>query len=156
MPNGSFAASMSLSTIRRLSGAEWLLLAEAAVTLAAARVAVLFVPFRTLARRLGTPMRETPETPGDADRATLRRVAWAIDAIGRRAPWRCKCLERAFAANRMLHRRGLASTLYFGIARRDGGVAAHAWVRSGDYYVTGGSERAHFHILSTFADEAKR
>lgn len=152
MRGGSFAMSTSRSGVRRrLRGADWLLLAEATVTLAAARVAVLLVPFKTLAARLGTPMQESPETVSEAERATLRRVAWAIGAISRRAPWRCKCLEQAFAANRMLRRRGIASTLYFGIARSDGAIAAHAWVRSGDYYVTGGSERTRFQVLSTFA-----
>jgi hypothetical protein len=151
MPGASFVVSTSLSAVRRLHAADWIILAEAVVTLAVARVAILIVPFRKLAPRLGTPMRESPATTNETDRARLRQVAWAIGAISRRAPWRCKCLEQAFAANRMLRRRNIVSTLYFGIARPGGEVTAHAWVRSGDYYVTGGAERAHFQILSTFA-----
>lgn len=142
------------SVVAALRAADWLMLIEAAAALAAARVAVLLMPFDALSRRLGEPMAETPATIDDADRATLERLSWAVGAISRRAPWRCKCLEQAIAANLMLRRRRIASTFYFGIGRSDGVIGAHAWVRSGDYYVTGGSERAQFQVLSTFASAA--
>jgi hypothetical protein len=156
MPGGSFAVSTLRSTVHSLRWADWLMLAEAAAALATARIAILLLPFKVVARRLGTRMRESPSFADDADRPTLRRVSWAIAAVSRRAPWRCKCLEQGVAASGMLRRRRIPSTFYFGVARTDGVVAAHAWVRSGDYYVTGGSEREHFQVVSTFAREERK
>ncbi|HEX8152694.1 MAG TPA: lasso peptide biosynthesis B2 protein, partial [Thermoanaerobaculia bacterium] len=90
-------------------------------------------------------------------RAVLRRIRWAIGAVSRRAPWRCLCLEQAVAAKMMLRTRGIASTLYLGVARDPGNAAvqAHAWLRCGSYYVTGGETRERYAVVSTFAEKAR-
>ena len=120
--------------------------------LAFARLAVLLMPFPALARRLGAPMQESTQDDDERFRPVLRRMAWAIGAASRRAPWRCKCLEQALTAKMMLRRRGMASTLYLGVTRGESAsVQAHAWVRCGSYYVTGG-EGAGYTVVSTLAD----
>jgi hypothetical protein len=147
------ARSATLRTAARLSAAELVALVEATVLLAAARLVIVLLPFRWLAARLGAHMHESPaESDGDDERS-LRRVRWALGAVSRRAPWRCLCLEQAVAATVMLRRRRLPSTLYLGVARAGerAGVEAHAWVRSGTFFVTGGEARARFTVVSTFA-----
>jgi hypothetical protein len=109
---------------------------------------VIAVPFRVLAPRLGVPHAETPAMAGP-DPAS-RRVAAAIAAASRRVPWRSDCLEQAIAAKAMLRRRGIASTLYLGMARDP--VAAHAWLRVGDLNVTGGRDVARYAVVASFAD----
>lgn len=136
------------SRIRRLLSRDGAQVAEAIAYLALARVAVLALPFRVLTRRLGVRHAETPAIAG-ADPAS-RRVAWAIAAAARRAPWRSECLEQAIAAKAMLRRRGIASTLYLGMARDP--VAAHAWLRVGDTNVTGGPDVARYAVVASFAD----
>ncbi len=153
MPKGSSGSlRRGLRTLRSLSWADRGLLVEATLRLAAARMALLLVPFRLVSRHLGVPRRETAQDQGD--RALLRRVSWAIGAVSRRAPWRCKCMEQGIAAKMMLRRRRLANTLYLGVARGDQQIEAHAWLRSGTVYVTGGAGRERFSVVSTFADEA--
>ena len=127
---------------------------EATAWLALARLGILLMRFPALARRLGVPMTESTQNDDEPRRPELRRIAWAIGAASRRAPWRCKCLEQAVAAKMMLRRRGLASTLYLGVAREESGAPAqaHAWVRCGSYYVTGGEDRARYTVVSTLAD----
>jgi hypothetical protein len=142
-----------LRTLRSLSWADRGLLAEATLRLAAARFALLFLPFSFLSRRLGVPMKETGDD--STDRVLLRRVAWAVGAVSRRAPWRCKCLEQGIAAKMMLRRRRVANTLYLGVARGDSQLDAHAWLRCGTVYVTGGGDNERFSVVSTFADEAR-
>jgi hypothetical protein len=105
-----------------------------------------------LARRLGVPQAETPAMTGP-DLAS-RRVAWAIGAAARRAPWRSECLEQAIAAKAMLRRRGIASTLYLGMARDP--VTAHAWLRVGDLNVTGGRDVDRYTVVASFADLDRR
>jgi hypothetical protein len=137
-----------------LSWADRGLLAEATLRLAAARLALILLPFRVVSRRLGAPMQHSGEdTP---DTLLLRRVAWAVTVISRRAPWRCKCLEQGIAAKMMLRRRKIANTLYLGLARgADTQLDAHAWLRSGSVNVTGGANNDRFSVVYTFADEAR-
>jgi transglutaminase superfamily protein len=154
MPEASSGSlSRALRTLLSISWADRGLLVEATLRLAAARIALLVLPFRFVSPRLGAPMQETGQD--DADRLLLHRVAWAIGAVSRRAPWRCKCLEQGIAAKMMLRRRRLPNTLYLGVARGAQQLEAHAWLRSGTVYVTGGAERERFAVVSTFADEAR-
>lgn len=139
-------------TLRRISWEERALLAESALWLAAVRIAVLLLPFRVTARRLGAHMGETPHDDDPRVHHLVRSVSWAIGAISRRVPWRAKCLEQGIAAKMMLRRRNVPNTLYLGVARGTSGVEAHAWLRNGSYYLTGGAERERFAVVSHFAD----
>ncbi|HEX8054627.1 MAG TPA: lasso peptide biosynthesis B2 protein [Thermoleophilaceae bacterium] len=136
------------SRARRLLSRDGARVAEAVAYLALARVAVVVLPFRVLARRLGVRHAETPASA--TDNPGLGGIAWAIGAAARRAPWRSECLEQAIAAKAMLRRRGVASTLYLGMARDP--VGAHAWVRVGDVNVTGGRDVARYAVVASFAD----
>lgn len=138
--------------VRRLLSRDGAQVAEAIAYLALARVAVIALPFRLIARRLGTRQAETPAVAGV--HPASRHVAWAIAAASRRMPWRTECLEQAIAAKAMLRRRGIASTLYLGMLRDP--VAAHAWLRVGDLNVTGGQDVARYAVVASFADIDRR
>jgi hypothetical protein len=122
--------------------------AEALACLALARALVILLPFRVLARRLGARMGETPEVVAISPAA--RDVGWGIGAAAARSPWRSKCLEQAIAAKMMLRRRGIHSTLYLGVTSDP--IAAHAWVRVGDWNVTGGQDVSRYAVVASFAD----
>lgn len=66
------------------------------------------------------------------------RVAYAVDRICERTTWESKCLVRALTAQKLLKRKHIASTLYLGCGTENGKMVAHAWLRVGDMYVTGG------------------
>lgn len=133
---------------RRLASRDGVQIAEAIAYLALARLAVIVLPFRVLAPRLGVHRAETP--PGTVLDPESRRVAWAVAAAASRTRWRSDCLEQAIAAKAMLRRRGIANTLYLGMAGDP--VAAHAWLRVGDLNVTGGRDVAHYAVVASFAD----
>ncbi|WP_254639642.1 lasso peptide biosynthesis B2 protein [Cohnella sp. GbtcB17] len=131
-----------------------LLLLEAFCYLAWARI-LISVPFAKVAPTLGEAMRELPETPS-ADKATLRRIADAIYRAAKHAPWDCRCLVRAIAALKMLKRRGIESTLYLGTGRGERGeLAAHAWLRSGNFYLTGADEMKGYTPVAVFGQSAR-
>ena len=138
--------------VRRLVSRDGLRFAEALGYLALARVAVVVLPFRLIAPRLGVTHAETPPAGGLPPRS--RGVAWAVAAAARRTPWRSGCLEQAIAAKAMLRRRGIQSTLYLGVARDP--VAAHAWLRVGDLNVTGGPDVARYSVVASFAAIERR
>lgn len=62
------------------------------------------------------------------------------------------CLVQALAATWMLQRRGIPSTLYFGLAKEtDGELEAHVWVHSGTQVLMGAKRRHDFTAVATFA-----
>ncbi len=67
------------------------------------------------------------------------RVSYAVDRICTRTTWESKCLVRALSAQKMLKKKGIHCTLYLGCAVEDGKMVAHAWLRVGKMYVTGGN-----------------
>jgi hypothetical protein len=137
----------------RTAGRDRLLLVEAAGWLLAARLALIFVPFRRLAARLGRAMAESPASdPRQDDLA--RRVGWAVGVASRYTPWKTRCFAEAIAAKAMLRRRGVPSTLYLGVNKAaEGEIAAHAWLRCGSRVLTGERALDDFTVIAQFAEE---
>lgn len=140
--------------------ADWILAAEAALCLGLAAAARRVLPFAWLGRLAEWPIR-APAVEGAGRRDAGRRVRLAIEAAVRRAPWPALCFEQALAAQTMLRRRGIASTLYYGAGPQGGdaggsrGLAAHVWVRDGDHDVIGCETAASFAVLASFPPAAK-
>lgn len=81
----------------------------------------------------------------------VARVRWAVNAFADRAPWRAVCFQRGLAAHAMLRRRGLPSTLHYGVRNtEDAQLKAHVWVTVGPHPVVGVAEAAQFHRLASF------
>ena len=120
-----------------MSGAERRLIAEAVVSLGVARVVILLVPFRRIARRLERRPRGRLAVPDPGLAASVRR---AVTTAARHVPWNAVCLPQAMAAKSMLARRGCASTLHLGVARKGADdLMAHAWLEAGNAIVVGES-----------------
>ncbi len=105
------------------------------------RFLLKFVPVKTLQPRFG---QKGQETPLDVVLTLEQRqdAYWIQDRVERvanRTPWQSRCFVRALVAQRLLCARGLSSSLYLGVGKSDeGAMRAHAWVRCGPHYITGG------------------
>jgi hypothetical protein len=153
----------SRSTPRRLrrffqiGGRRRALLIEAALWLAAARLALIAIPFPVLARRLGDFV-----PPGDLrvngackanerDAQLAAEIGWAVTRAARTVPFRAVCLPQAMAARVMLKRRGVASVMHFGAAK---GIKKpldmHAWLDAAGVEVTGYPVAAQFSEIACF------
>lgn len=77
------------------------------------------------------------------------RVGYAVDRICERTSWESKCLVRALTAQSLLKKKKIPSTLYLGCGKEDGKMVAHAWLRVGEMYVTGGDGTG-YAIVSKF------
>jgi hypothetical protein len=146
-PRSSSEASF-LSRLRRLSSAERALLVEAFVILAACSAAIRVLRFTRVGRLASWPLgRERSGSTVDLP----ARVAWAVRACGRRAPWRAVCFQQGLTAQIMLRRRGVDSTLYFGAAlEKTEGLSAHVWVKAGERDVVGCDEALGYAALAAF------
>ncbi len=114
--------------------------------LVAARLAVKFLPSAWLFAWADRP----PKRPrrfaiGEAD-----WVAWAVDHVASKPGFGASCLPRAVAAHEMLRRRGIASRLLLGVARKGEEVTAHAWIEAGGKKVVGGEEAEGFVHLAGY------
>lgn len=127
-----------ISRIRRLTAGEIALALEALAALTLANLALRAAPFRRVAGWLGQcagadhdagPVRA-------ASSAQVRAVRLAIFRARRRSPWKAACLAQAMAGRMMLGRRGVPSTIHFGVSNADG-FAAHAWLTAAGEAVTG-------------------
>ncbi|WP_338789129.1 lasso peptide biosynthesis B2 protein [Metabacillus sp. FJAT-53654] len=110
------------------------------------------IPFSKVAPTLGQHMEETTFDPSDSNKKVLSSVSQAIHIMSRYTFWESQCLVKAFAAMKMLEKRQIESTLYLGTARDESGeLLAHAWLRSGPYYITGSEGMEKFTVVGKFA-----
>ncbi|CAM4281055.1 lasso peptide biosynthesis B2 protein [Paenibacillus tarimensis] len=128
-----------------------LLMIEAFFYLAWARI-LKAVPFARIAPSLGIQMEETPWESDPAVQDLQSQISYVVRLVSRYTWWECQCLVMAIAAMKMMRRRRIESTLYLGTGRdRNGSMIAHAWLRSGPYYITGYETMSRFTIVGTFA-----
>jgi hypothetical protein len=114
-----------------------------------ARFQVLTRPFKKIAKQLGAA--GGPETDPTTDPVMIRKVAWAIRTAAKFTPWKSNCLAQGLAAGRMLKRRGLPAVLFFGVAKDEAGkMIAHAWLRSGGFFVCGGDGSKRYAVTGVF------
>ena len=146
------------SDFRRLNEIGWedrALLLEAACGLLIASLAIRLLPFRTLAARLAGPA-PARASRSNAAGAEISRVRWAVEACALRLPWRIVCFQKGVAVHRMLLRRGIASTLHYGVAQKpERGLSAHVWVTHEGEPVIGGAEAIGYTCLATFPAAAR-
>jgi len=120
------------------------LVVEAAMWLALTRLALLLLPFQTLARRLGTftppgQARDGGRLPPEAI-LVAGEIGWAVTRASRYVPFRAVCLPQAIAARLMLQRRGIASVLHFGVVGAGSAcssIDSHAWLDTAGIEITG-------------------
>lgn len=125
-------------------------LAEATVALTVARLAVHFLPPAWVFAWAG----RFPRPIQRFRREEVEWISWAVDTAGSSPGMQALCLPRAIAAQGMLRRRGIASRLCLGVARRDDGLVAHAWVEIGQDIIVGGVEAHGYTKIAQFGKEA--
>ncbi|PAV31526.1 stage V sporulation protein S [Virgibacillus profundi] len=128
-----------------------LLLLEAYIYLAWARV-LKGKSFSKIASSLGDKMKETSKDLIPEQRRKQAEVSQAIRIMSKYTFWESECLVKAIAALKMLEKRNIESTLYLGTAKDGAGkLIAHAWLRSGPFYITGAEVKERFTVVSKFA-----
>jgi hypothetical protein len=107
------------------------------ILLGISRALVLSRDFKALSKGFGVHGKETYEICEDIE--ITRLIQWSINTAARFTPWNSNCLAKAITAQKMLSKRKISSTIYLGVAKDNNELIAHAWLRSGNIYVTGGN-----------------
>lgn len=115
------------------------------------RFQLLYTPFSKLSCKIGITGYETPDDVNY--RSIVREIRVIVEAVCRHTPWESRCFVRALTAKKILNRRGYPCTLYMGVKVDDiGKMEAHAWLRCGDIFVTGGKGEG-FAVTGIFGDK---
>jgi Transglutaminase-like superfamily len=96
--------------------------ARAWTVLLAADLGLRAFPFARVDRWL------SPKPSSRSDETATGRLVWATEAAARHHLYAMRCLPKALCLRWLLGRHGIESELRIGVARQDGGLAAHAWV----------------------------
>jgi hypothetical protein len=132
-----------------------LLLVEAFLLLGWARI-LKSKSFSKVSPSLGEHMNETSLIIEESQKNLLKNVSEAVNLMSRHTIWESMCLVKAIAAMKMLERRNIESTMYLGTAKDESGkLIAHAWLRSGPFYITGAEVMEQFVVVSKFAKKIR-
>lgn len=127
-----------LRTFLGLSRQERRLAIATMALVAAVRMGVWLLPFRTLQRICGDWAK--PAKPRQGPSAGTREIARAVRLASRYVP-RATCLVQALATQILLGRHGHTGEVHIGVALDPKlGFRAHAWVKSQGEVLVGGSE----------------
>jgi hypothetical protein len=124
-----------------------MLAVEALALLAGFRIALACVPVRRIIAAITRERTEDEAATLATDRArlTARRVQWAVSAAARHSPVDFVCFPQALAGYSMLRRRGVRSTVVYGVARsQQGELVAHTWLTVGEQVILGGETSQEF------------
>lgn len=123
---------------------------EAAITLLLARLALRVLSFERLTWFFNRPVKLSGVS--GAERARIRtEMIRAIRTAMKRLPGNTTCFPRGIAAQAMLRRRGVGTTLYYGAARLpERGLTAHVWVMDGTAGVMGHLAARRYKVLACF------
>ncbi len=140
----------------KLPAKQKFLFGETLIILGTSRFIIWKLKFKQLAHLLGKVNQETNEYMEEIDLEQIKQISTTIKVLSRYTPWKSNCLVQAYAGKRLLARRKLGCTLYLGVAKdHDGTMIAHAWLRCGNYYVTGGNGSLRYTITNRFASHHK-
>lgn len=131
-----------------------MMLPEAMLLSAKFRYQILHEEFKNYAPEIGTFKYETPVIR--IGEQCIEDTAWAVHAACSRVKWDSKCLDQALTAKKMLNKRGLPCTLYMGLKMDEKNeMSAHAWLRCGDRFVTGGNG-AEYAVTAIYGDKIEK
>lgn len=134
-----------ISKLRALPPARLMLLAEAALLLALARLLIRFAPFRLAVKAgsRGLGLRRS------SDPRLVAHIRWSVDTAARELPWRMVCFPKGLALQWMCRSRGIDAKLHYGLANDSRAAPeAHVWIVGNGDLLIGGEEAERFQTVA--------
>lgn len=113
------------------------------------RARIRFVPMKYLRKTFGVEGEESSMEGKSEDYRYARLVARQVNRSASNTPWESKCLVRALTAQKLLKKKNIPTTLYLGVGTENNAMTAHAWLRTGNMYVTGGNGEG-YAVVATY------
>lgn len=103
------------------------------------RLQILLIKPKHMKKHWGEEGKESVEKETREIYKYAASVSRIVNRICTKTSWESKCLVRALTAQKLLKRKRIHSTMYLGCKMDEGKMVAHAWLRCGEMYVTGGN-----------------
>lgn len=110
------------------------------------RVCILLLPKSMLEKMLGKKGEESLQDETSENLEKAKYFAILVNYVAPHTPWESKCLVCAMTAQKMLDNQGIRSTLYLGVKKENDKMVAHAWLRCGSLYLTGGNGNSYVNV----------
>ena len=115
------------------------------------KLALSFLSFSRIANMMGEVMGESSKECNN-EKKELKIISDAIKISDRNIPMKTECYVQALTARLMINRRNQESTIYIGVMKnQDGETKGHAWLRSGQFIVTGKNRHEDYQIIATYS-----
>lgn len=114
------------------------------------RMMLLVLPFKQYSHKLGERGRISKNIE-EKDSGMVYEVVHAIKRAVKYSFWRNKCLEQAITAKKMLGKRNISSTVFFGVRKPGDKLEAHAWLKAGDTFIVGERNHEKFTVVAYFS-----
>lgn len=115
------------------------------------RIMVLTLPFRKLAKVLGSQNNQIDQKSTGIDWVYVNTVSRQIRNISRAVPWTSNCLVQAAVGKILLRKRSIDSMVHFGVNKEGRSMKAHAWLTVGDSIVIGGDIADRFVSVTSYS-----
>lgn len=115
------------------------------------RFQILHMDTKKMQVKWGEEGKESPEEETLENYRYAKKVSYCVNQICNKTSWESKCLVRALTAQTLLKKKGIHTTMYLGCRMEEGKMAAHAWIRCGRMYVTGGNGEGYAVVDKFFA-----
>ncbi len=112
-----------------------------------------FLPFKYYRGLFGKSQEATVTNYDEKQLEDALKITNIVLSISRNTPWESKCLVQALSCKKMLQKRGVITTLYLGVCKdyNDKELAAHAWLKMGDFILTGRSGHKDFKVVNYYS-----
>ena len=129
-----------------------ILLFEAMFYLMLAKLALMSLSFKTLVLYMNRATRQ-PELQGEERKIIKNLVRWSVLQATHALPGKTTCFPRGIAAQAMLRRRRISTTLFYGAATQSGkGFVSHVWVQDGNEGVIGLRAAKGYKIIARYPE----
>ena len=107
------------------------------------------IPAKYFRRTWGEEFKESSFEESEENIRFAKEVGYVVGMVSKRTKWQSACLIRALSAQRMIAKKNIKTTMYIGFTKTKDGDQAHAWLRCGNAYITGGTGDG-FIVLTKF------
>ncbi|WP_238480423.1 lasso peptide biosynthesis B2 protein [Clostridium chrysemydis] len=116
---------------------------------------VLKKEFKTVVTELGNLNKESTRIVEEEKYIVINTISKAVLRVSNNTPWVTNCMVQAITAKKLLNNQNIDSTIYLGVTKEENELKAHAWLRCGEVFVTGGNG-AGFAIVNYFSGISKK
>lgn len=117
------------------------------------RFCMFFLPFKVYKGLLGKMQIVACGEYTGEQLVEAKKIRNIVMSVCNNTPWESKCLVQAISCKKMLQKKGIQTTLFLGVDPnfKTSKMEAHAWLKMGDYILTGKQGYERFKVVNFYS-----